>query len=233
MTELGKVDSKSDSELLLLVEGVNDCHAVFQLMWLINQCDPIFGIHECGNDSKVLDSLASRIVSTRPKQKILGLILDCDSEGVDPDQIIRSRLDQLSARVGPYYSMPTVFPDEGLILSPLSSRPDADRLPKLGVWLMPNNRTYGMFEDLLIGSLSNEVSAYVEAAVRQAKADRVAKFRDVHLAKAMIRTYMAWQDPPDVQYLGLAIKRGVFEQIESKCTLFIEWLERLFGPLKA
>ena len=90
-----------------------------------------------------------------------------------------------------------------------------------------------MFEDLLIGSLSNEVSAYVEAAVRQAKADRVAKFRDVHLAKAMIRTYMAWQDPPDVQYLGLAIKRGVFEQIESKCTLFIEWLERLFGPLKA
>ena len=52
MPEHGKVDSKSESELLLLVEGVNDCHAVFQLMWLVYRADPVFGIHECGNDDK-------------------------------------------------------------------------------------------------------------------------------------------------------------------------------------
>src|ERR1035437_5480289 len=159
MAEYGRVDSKSESELLLLVEGVNDCHAVSQLMWLVSSADPGFGIHECGNDDKVLDSLASRIVSTRPRQRVLGLILDADIEGLRPDQVIQSRLDQLAARVGTYYPLPTVFPEGGLILDPLASRPEADRLPKLGVWLMPNNKAYGMFEDLLMGSLSDRVAA--------------------------------------------------------------------------
>jgi hypothetical protein len=88
MPEHERVDSKSESELLLLVEGVNDCHAVFQLMWLIHGAAPVFGIHECGSDDKVLDSLSSRIVSTRQGQRILGLILDADIEGLSPDQVI-------------------------------------------------------------------------------------------------------------------------------------------------
>jgi len=229
MAEHGKVDSKSESELLLLVEGINDCHAVFQLMWLIYRADPVFGIHECGNDDKVLDSLASRIVSTRPSQKVLGLILDADIEGLRPDQVIQSRLDQLVARVGTYYPLPNVFPEQGLILDPLASRPEADRLPRLGVWLMPNNKAYGMFEDLLMGSLSDQVAAYTTTVVKQSKADGIASFKDVHLSKAVIRTYLAWQDPPDIQYLGLAIKRGTFENIEVECKQFIQWLEQLFG----
>ena len=229
MAEPGKVDSKSESELLLLVEGVNDCHAVFQLMWLVHRADPVFGINECGSDDKVLDSLASRIVSPRPKQKVLGLVLDADMEGLLPGQVIQSRLDQLVARVGTYYPLPTAFPENGLILDPLAGRPDADRLPKLGVWLMPDNRAYGMFEDLLMGSLSDHAATYTSAVVRQSKADGIAKFKDVHLSKAVIRTYLAWQDPPDIQYLGLAIKRHVFENIEGECGSFIRWIDRLFG----
>lgn len=228
MAEHRKVDSKSESELPLLVEGLNDCHAVFQLMWLIYRADPVFGIHECGSDDKVLDSLASRIVSTRPRQRVLGLILDADIEGLRPDQVIQSRLDQLVARVGTYYPLPPVFPEQGLILDPLA-RPEADRLPRLGVWLMPNNKACGMFEDLLMASLSDHVATYTTTVVKQSKADGIARFKDVHLSKAVIRTYLAWQDPPDIQYLGLAIKRGTFENIEAECQHFIQWLEQLFG----
>src|ERR1035441_10175423 len=129
MAEHVKVDSKSERELLLLVEGVNDCHAVFQLMWLVYRADPVFGIHECGNDDKVLDSLAARLVSTNPRQKVLGLILDSDIEGVSPELVVKARLDQLTARIGARYPMPASFPEEGLILHPLASRPEADRLP--------------------------------------------------------------------------------------------------------
>jgi hypothetical protein len=60
--------------------------------------------------------------------------------------------------------------------------------------------------------------------------DGIAKFKDVHLSKAVIRTYLAWQDPPDIQYLGLAIKSGAFENIEAECRQFIRWIEQLFGP---
>jgi hypothetical protein len=229
MPEPGKVDSKSESERLLLVEGVNDCHAIFQLMWLVYHADPVFGIHECGNDNGVLDSLASRIVSPSRTQRVLGLILDADIEGLHPDQVIQARLDQLAARVGTYYPLPAAFPEEGLILEPLASRPEADRLPRLGVWLMPDNKAYGMFEDLLMGSLSEHVAAYTSTVVKRSKADGIARFKDTHLSKAVIRTYLAWQDPPDIQYLGLAIKRRAFENIEAECRQFIQWLDQLFG----
>ncbi len=229
MSEQGKINSKSEHELLLLVEGVNDCHAVFQLMWLVYNADPVFGIHECGGDDRVLDNLSSRLVSSHPKQKTLGLILDSDTEGLSADRVIQSRLDQLRARVEEYYPLPDVFPETGLILDPLASRQDTDRLPKLGVWLMPNNKAYGMFEDLLIEALLDKVRNYTTAVVNQAKADEIATFKDIHLSKAIIRTYMAWQDPPDIQYLGLAIKKKTFENIEAKCKQFIQWLEQLFG----
>ena len=169
------------------------------------------------------------LISSSPKQKILGLILDSDTEGVSADQVIQSRLDQLRARVGEFYPLPDVFPEGGLILNPLASRQDADRLPKLGVWLMPNNKAYGMLEDLLIEALLDDVRSYTTAVVNRAKADKIATFKDTHLSKAIIRTYMAWQDPPDIQYLGLAIKKKTFENIEAKCKQFIQWLEQLFG----
>jgi hypothetical protein len=165
MAEPARLDSKSESQRLLLVEGINDCHAVFQLVRLVYQADPLFGIHECGNDDKVLDSLAARVVSTNRKQTVLGLILDADIEGLRADQVIQGRLDQLKARVGAYYPLPTVFPEQGLILDPVAGRPDAERLPRLGVWLMPDNRAYGMFEDLLIGSLSEPTAWYTTKVV--------------------------------------------------------------------
>lgn len=228
MPELGRVGSKAESESLLLVEGVNDCHAVFQLMWLIYRRDPPFGIHECGSDEKVLDSLAARLVSSTPKQKTLGVLLDADIDGINPMQVVQSRFDQLKSRVGDFYTMPNAFPENGLILSPLSTRPDASRLPRLGVWLMPDNKRFGMFEDLLVDSLPTTVATYTSDVVKKSKVDGIARFRDAHLAKAVIRTFLAWQDPPDIQYLGLAIKKGIFEHWRAECDLFIGWLRRLF-----
>ena len=226
-----RVNCKSDGELMLLVEGINDCHAVFQLIWLIYKTDPVFGIHECGSDDQVLDSLAARLVASVPKQKILGLILDADIEGSNPGQVIRSRLEQLASRAGAYYPIPAVFPEDGLILHPLPTRQDADRLPKLGVWLMPNNRTFGMFEDLLLESLPKTVADYTTKVVMQSTADGVASFRDRHLSKAVIHTYLAWQDPPEMHLLGIAIQKGRFENIKTECKAFVQWVERLFGPL--
>jgi len=86
-----------------------------------------------------------------------------------------------------------------------------------------------MFEDLLIEALPEEGRTYTSAVVNKAKTDAVATFKDIHLSKAVIRTYMAWQDPPDIQYLGVAIKKKTFEKIEAKCKQFIQWLEELFG----
>jgi hypothetical protein len=229
MTSHPKIDSKLESERLLLVEGIDDRHAIFHLVRLVYRADPVFGIHECGSDDGVLDNLAARLVSSTPRQKILGLVLDADIEGSNSEKVIKSRLDQLTSRAGAYYPIPAVFPEEGLLLDPLTNRPDSDRLPRLGVWLMPNNKAFGMFEDLLIKSLPDDFAEYTTAVVKKAKVDGIAKFKDSHLSKAVIHTYLAWQDPPDIHRLGLAITRGNFSDIQSECKAFLNWIEGLFG----
>jgi hypothetical protein len=65
----------------------------------------------------------------------------------------------------------------------------------------------------------------------QAKTDGIAKYSESHLSKAVVRTYMAWQEPPDLPHLSWAIKEGHFQNIEAACAQFLDWLGRLFVPL--
>lgn len=222
---------KSDAESLLLVEGRNDCNAIFQLVRLRFGADPAFGIFDCENDDGVLDQLSSRLAQPIPRQEVLGLILDADIEGSSEADAVQRRWAQLKGRLGADYDLPSDFPETGLIAEPLPGRRLAGSLPRIGVWLMPNNKAFGMFEDLLLESLGDREKDYTSNVVKQAKTEQIASYHDSHLSKAVIRTYMAWQEPPDVQYLGLAIQRGHFQNIEAACANFLDWLRRLFVPL--
>ena len=222
---------KSDDESLLLVEGRNDCNAIFHLVRLRYGADPAFGIFDCESDDGVLTQFGARLVQPNPKQKILGLILDADIEGSTEVDAIQRRWAQLKDRIGADYDFPNDFPEAGLIIEPRPGRRAVGTLPRIGVWLMPNNRAFGMFEDLLLESLGTREKEYTSGVVKQAKTDQVALYNDSHLSKAVIRTYMAWQEPPDVQYLGLAIQKGHFRNIEAACAQFLDWLGRLFVPL--
>ena len=96
---------KSDDESLLLVEGRNDCNAVFQLVRLRHGADPAFGIFDCENDDGVLDQLSSRLAQPIPRQKILGLILDADIEGSTEADAVLRRCAQLKERFGADYKL--------------------------------------------------------------------------------------------------------------------------------
>jgi hypothetical protein len=222
---------KSDDESLLLVEGRNDCNAVFQLIRLRYGADPAFGIFDCENDDGVLNQLGAKLVQPNPRQKILGLILDADIEGSTEKDAVQRRWAQLRDRIGADYDLPDSFPVAGLIIDPLPGRKAVGLLPRIGVWFMPNNKAFGMFEDLLMDSLGDHEKEYTSNVVKKAKTDKIASYHPSHLSKAVIRTYIAWQEPPDVQYLGLAIKKGHFQNIEAACAQFLDWLGRLFIPL--
>lgn len=222
---------KSDEESLLLVEGRNDCHAIFQLVRLRYGADPAFGIFDCDNDDGVLDKLGAKLVDPNPHQRVLGLILDTDIEGSTEADAVERRWAQLKTRFGPDYLLPEGFPEAGLIVDPVPGRRAVSILPRIGVWLMPNNKAFGMFEDLLLESLGSREKDYTSKVVTQAKTDAIAKYHESHFSKSVIRTYMAWQEPPDVQYLGLAIQKGLFGNTETACARFLDWLGRLFIPL--
>lgn len=223
--------SLPDGDSLLLVEGPNDLHAISQLVWLVYGAEPAFGILDCGSDDRVLKNLSLRLANANPRQKVLGMILDTDIEGSTEADAVQRRWAQLKSKIDAGYGLPDEFPEAGLIVDPLPGRRAKAALPRIGVWLMPNNKAFGMFEDLLMESLGDREKEYTSNVVTRAKADGIASFHDSHLSKAVIRTFMAWQEPPDLQFLGLAIRRGHFQNIEIACAQFLDWLRRLFDPL--
>ena len=231
MASLPVQPTTPESESLLLVEGRNDKNAIFQLVRLRYGADPAFEISDCGGDDGVLRKLSGRLADGNSPQKILGLILDTDIEGSTEVDAIQRRWIQLKNKITAGYDLPDDFPETGLIAEPLPGRKAKGSLPRIGVWLMPNNKAFGMFEDLLMESLGAKEKDYTTNVVKQAKTDEIASFHDSHLSKAVIRTYIEWQEPPDVQYLGLAIKEGRFQNIEAACAQFLDWLGRLFAPL--
>jgi hypothetical protein len=220
-----------EAEFLLLVEGSSDLNAVVQLVRLVRKAEPSFVAFDCKNDDGVLDQLSARLVQPHPAQKIVGLILDSDIDGSTEKDAVQRRCAQLKNRLGADYGFPDEFPEEGLIIDPRPGRRAIGTLPRIGAWLMPNNKAFGMFEDLLLDSLGDHEKTYTSSVVNQAKTDKVATFQPSHLSKAVVRTYMAWQEPPDLPHLSFAIRQGHFQNIEIGCAQFLGWLERLFVPL--
>jgi hypothetical protein len=231
MATLPVQPSPSDNEFLLLVEGPSDRHAVSHLLKLVSGAEPPFEILDCGGDDGVLKNLSSRLADANLRQRIVGLILDTDIEKSTGENAVQRRWAEIKGKIGVGYSLPNDFPETGLIIDPLPGRKAKAALPRIGAWLMPNNKAFGMFEDLLMESLRAEEKDYTSKVVMQAKIDGIARYSESHLSKAVVRTYMAWQEPPDLPHLSLAIQEGHFQNIEAACAQFLDWLGRLFVPL--
>ena len=100
--------------------------------------------------------------------------------------------------------------------------------PRLGFWLMPNNVDSGMLEDFCRELAPADAIAFSEQCVIQAKEREFATFKDVHQSKAVVHTYLAWQDEPG-KPLGQSITSQVLEPETEIARRFVDWLKRLFG----
>lgn len=223
-----KADLAHMGKKALLVEGPDDWHAFCHLVHKATGAFPSYELGHCINEEGVLEILTGMTEASQKTQAILGAVLDADqseTEGTG-DGGIRSRVRSLQGRLGKFYAIPDEFPEEGLILPP-TEEIDQDRLPILGIWLMPDNVRDGIFEDLLRAAMAPESEKYISAVVDQAKKDGMTGFREVERPKAIVKTHIAWQDP-NKKNLGEAIEAH-FDNLVPACKPFLDWLERLFG----
>lgn len=221
MTQANKANLSSAVKELLLVEGVDDWHILGHIAGDFRQSRPDFGIEYCSSDFDLMDMLGSVLVASNSTKRILGAVLDADADtGVERRfQAIRDRLEAA-------YDFPTEFPAVGLILTPKKSREDCARLPKIGVWLMPDNQQNGILEDLLCEAIPDTSRDYISAVVDTARRENFAAFRDVERSKAIVKTHVAWQDP-NKKNLGEALNH--FENLNAACQNFLGWLNELFS----
>jgi hypothetical protein len=223
-----KADLKSMGKKVLLVEGPDDWHAFSHLIHRSTGAFPTYELGHCNNDDGVLDILSGMTEASSQTQSVLGAVLDADrgKEESLGDSGIQARIRSLKGRLEKYYAIPDVFAGEGLILPP-TNESDRDRLPVLGIWLMPDNERDGIFEDLLYTAMAPKSEKYIAGVVDQATVDGMTSFRDVERSKAIVKTHIAWQDP-NKKNLGEAIGSH-FDNLDPACRSFLKWLERLFN----
>ncbi|HIH86657.1 MAG TPA: hypothetical protein HA304_01985 [Methanosarcinales archaeon] len=97
-----------------------------------------------------------------------------------------------------------------------------------GLWVMPNNGDEGMLEDWIKSCVhpnENQLFAHAKTVVDTLP---LTKFKPIHISKAEVATWLAWQKQP-----GHGLYRAVEDQlIDTNSALFQElsfWLTHIYS----
>lgn len=157
----------------LLVEGKTDLHVVLALR-NAHKVPQNFGIYECGSDGLALKQLDALIISADPPG-VLGVVIDADSPN------LTGRWQSIKSILGEYkYDCPVEPEPTGTIIDSVMEQ------PRLGFWLMPNNRLDGMLEDFCIEMIDPSAIATVVQCLQIAEDNQCTSFKPVHRSKAIV-----------------------------------------------
>ncbi len=176
-----------------------------------------FGIFQCNGEDGVIKRLNALIPAPESERPtVVGVLLDADTAAID------DRWRQVQTKLTKYgYAVPAKPEHSGTVI-------DRQSHPRVGIWLMPDNQMTGMLEDFLLRTINPDHVKVAGDAIRNAKEAGVTTFKDVHLSKATLHTFLAWQDEPGTP-LGLAITARILSSEGALCENFIGWLRRLFS----
>jgi hypothetical protein len=209
-------------ERLLLVEGRDDFHFVKQFGAAFKL--EVIEHFRVGPDDKpidlgweaVLNEAAVRIKGSEPPSA-LGILLDAD---VNPQTRWQS-ISTVLKRVG-ISALPAAPDPAGVII-------ETPGLPKVGIWLMPDNVQTGMLEDLFLSFIPADDPSLVYAYACVTDIPAAAKrFADKDISKAKVCTFLAIQEIPG-QPMGLAMKKKAVVPTGPVAQNFMKWLQGLFG----
>jgi len=202
----------------LLVEGRDDQHSILHLLqrhgynWNdVNVNRPFIAPKE-----GFQELLVALPVAIKGPYERIGAVLDANANLAGRWAQIRDRLTSTGVALPP-------TPDPaGTIVTGI--RPDS----KVGVWLMPDNRTPGRLEDFLatLVPAGDPCWPLAEEVVVEARG-RGAKCKAGDHVKSVIHTWLAWQEDPGLPF-GTALRANVFTHDTEDAQRFVEWFQRLF-----
>ena len=203
----------------LYVEGESDLHTIIHLVGrhaikLDKEIGPVI-IKKAKGDRAVLASMrtATRASTLRP----VGFVIDADKPVHQRWQSVCEHLKDLGL------TLPAEAPSDGFIGD------SSQTLSRVGVWIMPDNRTdEGRLEDMLQtlvpagdGLIQLAKSSTGEAI--KAGSGFVSQDRQ----KAELHCWLAWQQEPGLSF-GTALKTHFFRHDSNVATAFVAWFKRLY-----
>ena len=205
---------------ILLVEGTDDKHVMKHICG--NRGIPhLDEVEKYGGIEKLLESLGVRLSLLNGEGDVVGIVIDADTDISARWQSIRDRI----IGVG-YQNVPDQPAPDGTILD----SPAGTLLPRLGIWIMPDNQTSGILEDFLrfLVPQPNILFDHTKASVT-AIPEGERRFKPLDESKAVIHTWLAWQKDPGLPF-GTAITARFLDPDVPEVDVLAAWLKRLFFP---
>lgn len=200
----------------LLVEGNDDMHVVLAIRKRFSIPDEKFGIVDCKGVSELLKQIPERI---KNREVCLGILIDADND-------LQIRWRQLQNILSPLgYEMPEAPYEKGTVVN------SSKVATVVGIWIMPDNQLPGMLEDFtkILIPKEDRLLLFANKIIGDIQNELAAKFKPIHQSKALIHTWLAWQESPGTP-MGLAITKSYLDHNHELCVLFVAWLNRLFNP---
>jgi hypothetical protein len=203
------------STRILLVEGREDREVVYQLCnyHSINNRD-LFEVEIKDGYESLKDDL---MVRPQTGATAIGAVVDADVDPAERWKSLRGALHNAG-----YNDIPGQPNHGGTII------PSHGVLPSIGIWLMPDNKLAGILEDfarfLVKGGdpLLPRAESCIDAIPAE---DR--RFKARYRSKALIHTWLAWQEDPGTP-LGSAITKRYLNADYDLAMQFVQWLMDLF-----
>ncbi|MBE9042306.1 hypothetical protein IQ235_16125 [Oscillatoriales cyanobacterium LEGE 11467] len=211
----------------LLVEGKNDRHVIWALCQKY-QLPKVFSVevpseeeNSLENDGQGIELLLKGIPDRLRQENLqtLGIVVDADLDLSARWQSVSDRLKSCG-----YTQIPSSPPADGWVY-------EQSELPRIGVWLMPDNQLSGMLEDFVARLMSpdDNLRPKADTILEEIEREQLNRYTSVHHAKALIHTWLAWQKKPGMP-MGQAITAQVLGDDETIALAFVKWLDRLFNP---
>lgn len=200
------------NDSVLLVEGQDDKHVTTNLLFA-HQLDKQFVV----KDKEGIDNLTGSLpIELRASElKRIGIVVDADTSLTERWTSLVSILKKAG-----YADFPKTPSVAGTVVR-------QDGRPTVGIWLMPNNSDNGMIEDFVALLIPAEDPLLPRA---QAAIDAIPlenrPFAPTDRSKALIHTWLAWQNEPGVR-MGAAVTRKYLEPQSPTALTFVAWLNQL------
>lgn len=202
---------------VVMVEGKDDEHVIKHLCGN-RGIPPVLKVLGHQSVENLLESIPVRLKAAYDGD-IVGIVLDADESLTNRWAAVRQHLLKLS-----YANVPITPANFGLIIDP----PDESLLPRVGVWLMPDNQLNGMLEDFL--ALLVPASAPLFDRIKRTVDDIPDTERLFSLtarSKVLIHTWLAWQKDPGLPF-GTAITARFLDPLHTEADKFVAWLRQLY-----
>ncbi len=206
---------------LLIVEGINDLHAIQSLIdkrGIKLKFNHENYIRSAGDVDRAINLFGQAL--NNPSIQNVGIVIDANSIGIYKrlnklkaflkNNLPKERFDKLQIQKG------------GIVVV-------EENMPIIGIWFMPDNESKGYLEHFLAKMIpvENELWQHVLKTVDELSQKDFCEFKEKEKQKALIHTWLAWQKSPGLPF-GTAVKSGYFDVNSPSVEPFLKWFENTF-----